>query len=284
MVQELLGRLPHDASPRWVALAVCAAGVGLVLWAAGARFSRWLFTLVGVGAGTWVGLHAPRWFGWEIDSTGTAICGAFALGIAGYLLHGLWVAIVLAAQLAVAGGSVAWHRASLSGATWSWPKLTSPKPAMAELAASVWSAVPHVIPITMGACFVTGVVLAAVWPRMGRVLAFSMLGTLLTSGGALAAIQLVKPEWIARLPATAQAQGIAVASMVVFGAALQWALLPRNEKEKAKPAPSAGPPRPLVRDLRDLNRAPAIPPPPAARPVPAPPQLKSSCSLTAAYR
>src|SRR3982751_2827419 len=124
MVQELLGRMPHDAGPRWVALAVCAAGVGLVLWTAGARLSRWLFTLVGVGAGTWVGLHAPRWFGWEIDSTGTAICGAFAFGIAGYLLHGLWVAILLAAQLAVAGGLVAWHRASLAGATWEWPKLT----------------------------------------------------------------------------------------------------------------------------------------------------------------
>jgi hypothetical protein len=148
---------------------------------------------------------------------------------------------------------------------------------MTELAKAVWNVVPHVIPITMGASLVAGGVLAAVWPRMARVLAFGMFGTVLMSSGALAAIQLVKPEWIAKLPVTAQAQGVALASLVVFGAALQWALLPRNEKQKTQPAPSAGPPRPLVRDLRDLNRAPAGPPP-AARPAQVAP-LKMTYSL-----
>ena len=285
MVLELLGRLPHDAGPRWVALAVCTAGAGLVLWAFGARLSRWLFTLVGVGAGTWVGLHAPRWFGWEIDSTGTAIAGALALGIAGYLLQGLWVAIVLSAQLAVAGGLVAWHRASLGGATWAWPKITSPRPVMTELAASAWSMVPHVIPITMGACVAAGGVLAAVWPRMARVLTFSMLGTLLMGTGSLVAIQLAKPEWLAKLPASPQAQGIAIASLVVFGAALQWALLPRAEKRgEGKPTPQPGPPRPLVRDLRDLSRAPGAPMQ-APSPTPAAPvKMKMTYSLKEASR
>jgi hypothetical protein len=99
-------------------------------------------------------------------------------------------------------------------------------------------------------------------------------------------MQLGKPEWIAKLPASAQAQGVALASLVVFGAALQWALLPRNAKVKTEPAASAGPPRPLVRDLRDLNRVPA-PPLPAARPVPSappPPPLKMKYSLKEASR
>jgi hypothetical protein len=273
MVQELIGRLlPHDAGPKGLAMAVCAAVVGLVLWAAGARLSRWLFTLVGVAVGAWVGMRTPRWMGWEIDSIGTAICGAFALGIAGYLLRGLWVSILLSAQLAVAGGLVAWHRASLAGATWTWPEgfwekaraLTGATAGQVstELLASVWSSVPRVIPITMGGCVVVAGVLSAVWPRMGRVLAFGMLGSLLMGGGVLASIQLAKPEWLAKLPMSAQAQGVTLASLVVFGAAVQWALLPKEEKRRGgdKPAQPAGaPPRPLVRDLRDLNRAPATP-------------------------
>jgi hypothetical protein len=172
----------------------------------------------------------------------------------------------------------------MAGVTWEWPKLTTPKPAMTELAASVWSMVPHVIPITMGACLVVGGVLAAVWPRMGRVLAFSMLGTLLMGSGALAAMQLAKPGWMAKLPPSPQAQGIALASLIVFGAALQWALLPRNENHKTHPGAPAGPPRPLVRDLRDLNRAPSTAPP-AAGPVRVPaPSLKTKYSLKEASR
>lgn len=283
MLQELLGRLPTDAGPRWVALAVCAAAVGLMLWAAGARLSRSIFTLVGVSVGAWVGLRTPRWMGWEIDSIGTAICGAFALGIAGYLMRGLWVLILLSAQFAVAGGCVAWHRATLSGAEWTWPAVTWPKPDVKELALAAWNGVPHMIPITMGVCLVAGGVLAAAWPRMGRVLAFSMLGTLLMGSGALVAIQLARPEWIGKLPATAQAQGIAIACLVVFGTALQWALSPRDEKRSAKKPTAApdGPPRPVVRDLRDLDRAPAIPP--AARSAPVAP-LKMTNSLREATR
>jgi hypothetical protein len=149
----------------------------------------------------------------------------------------------------------------------------------------MWNVVPHVIPITMAVCLVAGVLLAVIWPRMGRVLAFSMFGTLLMSTGSLVAIQLARPEWLAKLPASAQAQGIALASLVVFGAAFQWALLPRNEKQgEGKPGAPAGPPRPLVRDLRDLNRAPATPPgAPPARPAPVPP-LKMTYSLKEASR
>jgi hypothetical protein len=105
------------------------------------------------------------------------------------------------------------------------------------------------------------------------------------STGSLVAIQLAKPEWIGKMPASAQAQGIALASLVVFGAALQWALLPRNERQgEGNPGAPAGPPRPLVRDLRDLNRAPAMPPgAPPARPAPVPP-LKMTYSLKEASR
>jgi hypothetical protein len=279
MLQELLARWPHGDSMRGVWLALAIAAGGLVLWTAGARLSRGLFTLVGVGVGAWVGLQAPRWFGWEIDSTGTAICGALALGIASWLLHGVWVAMLLAAQLAAAGGAVAWHRLAMSGATWTWPKLTIATGFTAsgmEIAKSLWNDLPHAIPIAAGVCLIAGIALAALWPKMGRVLTFAMLGSMLMAGGAVVAMQLGKPEWIAKLPQTAQAQGIVLASLVVFGAAVQWAILGRAEqKTAAKPKRNetttttptgspAAPPRAIasravVRDLRDTHRAPAAP-------------------------
>jgi hypothetical protein len=114
MLQEWLARLPQDAGPRGLACALLMAVAGLVLWLVGARFSRSIFTLLGVAAGAWVGLRVPRWMGWEIDAMAIAIGGALVLGLAGYLavvagLHDVYVlaGIVCFEQFADALSTVA---------------------------------------------------------------------------------------------------------------------------------------------------------------------------------
>src|SRR5688572_17199937 len=121
-IQALLTRLPPDAGGRAVALCGVVAVAGLFLWVIGARVSRSMFTLVGVAAGAWAGLHLPRWMGWEIDAMAVAIGGALVAGLAGYLLHMLWVGLTLGTLLASAGIFIAWHRLA-AGASWSMPTI-----------------------------------------------------------------------------------------------------------------------------------------------------------------
>ncbi len=259
MLQELLTRLPSEAGPRGLAVALAVAAAGLVLWVAGARFSRSIFTLVGVAAGAWLGLRVPRWMGWEIDAMAISIGGALVLGLAGYLLHTMWVGAALGTMLAAAGVGIAWHRLGL-GVGWSLPVVDT-SAGMTELIRSLWKSLPDnpapALPTVAGVCLAAGGLIAAVWPKLGRVLTFSLLGSLMLVGGGLAAMRFARPPWIESIPAAAQTQGVTLAILVVLGAAMQWALLPRagNADEKAGSKNSdflARTPR-GPRDVRDLG-------------------------------
>lgn len=72
MPQGLLGR-----SPQW---AIAGAAIGVLLWAAGGAFSRYLTTLVAVAIGTTIGMRLPSWLGWQIDGMGTGVAGGAAAG------------------------------------------------------------------------------------------------------------------------------------------------------------------------------------------------------------
>ena len=270
MLQALLTRLPPDAGGRGVVLALTAAGAGLFLWVIGARVSRSVFTLVGVAAGAWVGLHLPRSMGWEIDAMAVAIGGALVVGLAGYLLHMLWVGLTLGTLLASAGVFIAWHRLA-AGASWSMPVIEPPAPAL-DLLRDNWQKLPNglsrVIPIVAGMCFATGALTATLLPKLARVLTFSLLGSLLLACGAIAATAMARPEWLVRIPASTQTQGVILATVVMFGAVIQWALLPRVSKPAAPKlstqSKSEQPPRPArlsreIRDIRDLGSTPLGP-------------------------
>lgn len=233
--QALLTRLPPDAGGRAVAVALVAAGAGLFLWLIGARVSRSVFTLLGVTAGAWAGVHLPRWMGWEIDSMAVAIGAALVLGLAGYLLHMLWVGLALGTLLASAGVFITWHRL-MAGESWSMPSLDVAATA-SDLLRELWNTLPstvsRAVPLVGGVCFATGALMATFTPKFARVLTFSLVGTLLLTVGGVAAVAIARPEWLAKLPTSTQTQGVALASIVMLGAAIQWALCPRV----SKPAP-----------------------------------------------
>jgi hypothetical protein len=246
MLQEWLARLPQDIGPRGLMLALIAAGVGLVLWVVGARFSRSIFTLLGVAAGTWVGMRVPRWMGWEIDAMAVAIGGALVLGLIGYLLHIAWVGLTLGTLIAAASSFVVWHRL---GGEWSMPAFDPTQPAT-DTVRKLLPTIPMALRCTLAGGLIAGGLLAWVWPKMGRVLAFSLLGSALLAGGGVVAVALGRPQWLGHLPTNTQTQGVALAILVVVGAAFQWALCPRVQKTDEDPPKRRGP-----QDVKDLGES-----------------------------
>jgi len=132
MLREFLALLPESLGECSLGIAIGGALLGLVLWLAGARFSRSLVTLIGVAIGTSVGMRLPGWLGWSIDGMAIGVGGAVVLGASGYLLHRSWIGLYLGAlSVALGGGGVVdrpyarakrdsvigrlenWHRCSL---------------------------------------------------------------------------------------------------------------------------------------------------------------------------
>lgn len=256
ILQTILARLPADAGGRALALALTTAGAGLVLSFIGARVSRSIFTLVGVAAGALVGLHLPRWMGWEIDAMAVSIGAALVLGLAGYLFHMIWVGMTLGTLLATAGVLIAWHRLA-ADVTWTIPALNQLR--------DNWHTLPNgldrVIPMVAAICFGTGSLMALFLPKLARVLTFSLLSTLLLTAGGIAAVAMTRPEWLARLPQSTQTQGMALAITVMITAVMQWALMPRMRKPSTKVNLNSPKPSPVrvPRDVRDLGSTPLGP-------------------------
>src|SRR5436190_3259973 len=63
VISFLIERLGDQAGP----IAVFCAAAGVFVWLLGARFSKSIAALVGVGAGACVGMHLPEWYGWHFD-------------------------------------------------------------------------------------------------------------------------------------------------------------------------------------------------------------------------
>ena len=265
MLQELLSWLPQDAGRSWLTAAVVCAAAGLVLWAAGARVGRSALTLVGVAAGTWAGLRVPQRTGFEFEPMGLACIGALVVGLAGYLLHTVWVGLTLGTLFAGAGVLLTWNKLA-GGASWSIPVLDLSAP-WHEVLRGVWASLPgglpRVMPYVVAACFAAGVLVTVITPKLGRVLAFSAFGGLLFSAGGVIAIALARPQWLEYFPAGSGAQGVALTVLVMLGAALQWLMYPRPQKPvnvapvparapAAKAAPSRQPQRERVR-RREVN-------------------------------
>lgn len=259
MLQELLTWLPQGAGRAWLAGAVVCAAAGLFLWAAGARVSRSVFTLLGVALGAWGALLLGRRLWPEVEPMGLACGGALVLGLAGYLLHTMWVGLTLGTLLGSAGALVAWKR--LAGdATWSMPILDFSAPAhviLHDFWASLPGSLPKVMPVVICGCFATGVLITVFWPKLGRVLTFAAVGTLMFVAGGALALAMARPDWLAYLPAAAQTQGVALAVLVMAGAALQWTMFPgpaQPARFGTRDAATDGPRRPFrPRDVNDLG-------------------------------
>ncbi|MDB5291489.1 MAG: hypothetical protein JWL69_2730 [Phycisphaerales bacterium] len=230
MLQELLSLLPENLTRIAPALALGIAACGALLGLFGARFSRSLLTLVMVAAGTFVGMRLPRWFGWGVDPMGPAFGAAIVLGLAGYVFHRTVEGILLGALLAAAAGAGIWL-ALAPGATWHWPGMDWSGGAAAGLA-KIWQSLPAELskpfPIALATGLGIGGVLAAIWPKLGRMLLYSLGGVIVfILAGSIGTMQ-IRPQWIEALPADMARQAGIFAALVILFAGVQWLMLPRR--------------------------------------------------------
>src|SRR5450432_1535814 len=122
MVQELVNLLPRDAGVFGLVIAIVGSLVGVLIWLVGSRFSRPIVTLATVTLGAAIGMHLPRWFGWDISGAGPAVGAALVLGVTGYALHGMWVGIGLGTILASWTAMACWI-VFRNGANLNWPAI-----------------------------------------------------------------------------------------------------------------------------------------------------------------
>ena len=210
--------------------ALVASTAGLVLWLAGSRFSRSLVTLLAVSVGAVLGMHLPGWFHWPIEGMGLAVGGAVVLGLTGFLLHTTWVGLALSGLLALWAGTVAWTVAG-RGAPLEirWPEVDPAADASAVLA-SIWRAMPGelpwVMPLAVAGAVVGGMIVTVAWPKLARVLAYSLAGLTLLVVAGLWAMRLSQPQWLAALPKDLPTQALLLLALLGVGVLIQWRLTP----------------------------------------------------------
>ncbi len=238
MLQTLLPLLPAEAGAVAMAMAGVGMLIGLVLWLAGARYSRSIVTLLMVTIGAGLGLRLPGWFGWPVSGMGAAVGGAMSLGLIGFLLHRLWVGLGLGWMLAAWGALLVWTMLG-QGQTWQVP--AEEATTLGGYAASVWEAMPDdftwVAPFVCAAAMLTGLSIGWIWPRMGVVLLYSVMGVSLLVATGLAAIEFGRPEWLSHVPSQTAPQVMLLTLLVAFGAVVQWKASP------ARPETPVGPPK-----------------------------------------
>ena len=237
MLQQLLPLLPAQDQNGSAVIGACVLGAlaGIVLWLAGARYSRMVVTLVAVTIGGFIGMLAPRIMGWTANTMATAMAGAMLLGLIGFILHGTFVGIAFVCVLslwAAVGTWLACHGDSII----TWPAdAVSP----AEFVRLVWDQLPDAVrgpmPVAIGLVGLAGGVVTLARPKVAMVLGYSVAGVTLLVVMGLWAMK-TRSIWPNFVPTTMNLQVAIIAAMVFIGAVVQWQWLPR----KTKPASSGG--------------------------------------------
>ena len=245
----LISNLGDQAGP----VAVFCAAVGVFVWILGARFSRSIAALVGVGAGAWVGVHLPEWYGWHFDGMALGMGGALLTGFAGYMLNTTWVGGALIANFAVLFGFTAWI-AKAGNASWQVPTINW-SASQVEILRTLWSTMPGELPQMMPYAVAMGVItavgLGVLWPRLAKGMSWSLIGLalVLLSAGVFLRIQRPEGSVLDYGPSSPGRRLAAVWGLAVLGMFLNWMMLPGKAQPsapQAKPAFETKPSLPVA--------------------------------------
>jgi hypothetical protein len=224
MLRDLFQLLPRNAGSATAVLATLGAVAGLVLWLAGARFSRTLMALVAVAAGAAIGSALPRWCGWQISGMGPAVGLAVVLGVSGFVLHRVWVGMGLGAVLAFWASLAVWLLMR-GGQSFDWPNPDHYASLIGWLH-GVWLSMPpepaRVMPYAAAAAAVTGLAMTILWPRFSTLLAWSLIGVSMLVGLGSAVVDYLQPQWIRAIPPQTWAQCLILAMLIAVGLLVQW--------------------------------------------------------------
>jgi hypothetical protein len=248
VISFLIERLGDQAGP----IAVFCAAVGVFVWLLGARFSKSIAALVGVGAGAWVGMHLPQWYGWHFDGMALGMGGALLAGFAGYLLNTTWVGGALVANCALLFGFTAWV-AKAGSTAWQMPSSINWSASQVDILRTLWSTMPgdlpHVMPYAVAMGVISAVGLGILWPRLAKGMSWSLIGLTLMLLGATVALRTQRPgaSVFDYVPASQGQRLAGLWGLAVLGMFLQWSMLPGRPKAPApgaKSSPAKGPSSP----------------------------------------
>jgi hypothetical protein len=229
MVQELINLLPRDPGSLGLIIAVIGSLIGVGIWLLGARYSRWIITLLTVLLGATIGMHTPLWFGWEISGAGPAVGGALVLGVTGYVLHGMWVGIGLGTILASWTSMACWMMFR-NGAGWDWPAWDA-STTIVSYSTTMWQSLPpdvvRILPWAAIAAMISGLAIAILWPKLSLIVGWSLAGTTLLAGMGVAAMEYAQPQWLVKIPSPLWAQAMLLACFTALGSMIQWKLGPK---------------------------------------------------------
>jgi hypothetical protein len=229
MVQELLNLLPQDVGTLGLVIAIVGSMIGLGMWLIGSRFSRPIVTLLTVLLGASIGMHLPKWFGWQISGAGPAVGAALVLGVTGYVLHGMWVGIGLGTVLSSWTALGCWILLR-NGVAWHWP-VVGPETILDGFFRELWLGLPpdvsRILPYACATAMITGLAVTIIWPKVSLVLVWSMAGVTLLVCMGVAAVSIGQPAWLLKIPQQMWAQGSLVMLLVMLGSLIQWKLAPK---------------------------------------------------------
>jgi len=207
-------------------LAVLGTMLGLGLWLMGSRYARSILTLLTVTLGAWVGLCLPRWCGWGIDGMATAVGGAVALGISGYVFTRAWNGITFGLLLACWSSLIVWmiwH----GNEAWSWPT-TDARTTFPQFLQALWKSMPQAVatclPWAAGTAMLSGISIAVLWPRLCAVMLFSLAGVSMLLTTILALLENGRPQWLSAVPSATWVQAVVIIVCVMVGVFVQWRL------------------------------------------------------------
>ena len=236
MFQELLPLLPADQATTAVVIAIVTAALaGLVLWLAGARYSRMVVTLGSVTVGGIAGMLAPRILGWNVNTMATSVAGAMLGGLAGFILHGVCIGVALIFILCVWAAVGTWLLCH-GDIPITWPQSTH---SFSEFYHAVWNQLPESVrepmPIVISMTAGFGFIIRFMSPKLALVLAYSLVGVTLVVTAALWAVQSHAFAWPGPLSFRPNIQFMLILFMVLLGAIVQLQTIPR----KRHPTPAA---------------------------------------------
>jgi hypothetical protein len=241
MIQEMLSAMPKEAGTMALACAIAGTVVGAGLWLTGARFSRSIVTLSLTSLGALVGMRVPAWMGWGIDGWAGGVGGAIALGVAGFAMHRLWVGVALGVVLASWAAVGTWQFAKGSTEI-TWPPFDAAAMTLPSYVGELWKALPpdvsKYLPYATGAAFLSGLLSALLWPRVGVILLYTLSGVSMLVSMGLMSLEIGRPQWIDMIPASTRSQLLTLGGLVVFGALVQWKVAPNAGRKASAPAPA----------------------------------------------
>jgi glycerol uptake facilitator-like aquaporin len=232
MLDTLARLLPPLAGPTTLVLCVLGLLASGTLWLAGDRFARPLAALCAVTIGGMVGLALPGWMDIGLSPAACSVVLALLMGLSGYALPQVWLAVSLGATLAMWGTLVCWMIVA-GESEWTWPAWTNGGTVRGYLSAS-WQSMPveftRVAPFIVISLMLVGMIVSLVWRKRLMPLVCSVVGiSLLTLLGLLAA-SIGKLGWHHAVPSATGAQVFMLLILSLFGALVQTRAKPSGEK------------------------------------------------------